>query len=216
MDMVGSDKEQDCSIMFGSSELHEIRFPHHLHLFIGGIQCLISFFIRTTSSPGTVFVRARPCACNYCLRGQWNQCPNMEWTQRTLKPKGKRAAKEGHLAQQADSQDEAEQQWEVEAITGARVRKGVKQYRVTWKGFAKQTWCPVSDLGGCLELLEDWEIAYEQDWEVEAITGARVYKGVKQYKVTWKGFSKQTWCPVSDLSGCLQLIEDWERDHDEN
>ena len=100
-------------------------------------MCLIHHF-RTVSSAGSVFVRGRPCVCHYCLHGKWNQCDN-QWSERTLKAKGLRSAKERHLAQQADDQDTAEQEWEVEAITGARVYRGVKQYKVSWKGFPKKS-----------------------------------------------------------------------------
>ena len=38
------------------------------------------------------------------------------------------------------------------------------------------------------------------NWEVEKITGSRVKKGVKQYRIKWKGFSKQDWVKAVDVN----------------
>lgn len=79
---------------------------------------------------------------------------------RTLVAKGGRSAQSSHIQQQSNSRQAAEEEWEVESINAQRVFKGVTQYRVSWKGFPKQSWVSMQDLN-CPELLEDWEIANE-------------------------------------------------------
>ena len=51
------------------------------------------------------------------------------------------------------------------------------------------------------------------EWEVESIKSQRIYKGRKQYLVSWKGYTSCTWVYEEDLNAD-ELLEDWEIDND--
>lgn len=51
------------------------------------------------------------------------------------------------------------------------------------------------------------------EWEVEAIQSQRIYKGKKQYLVSWKGYGSNTWVYEDDLNAD-ELLEDWEIEND--
>jgi hypothetical protein len=57
--------------------------------------------------------------------------------------------------------------------------------------------------------------AYNQEWEVEAIIGARICADTHRhfYEVKWKGFShkENTWEPKVNLGKCQQAIAQFER-----
>ena len=53
----------------------------------------------------------------------------------------------------------------------------------------------------------------DEEYEVEAIVGKRVKRGIVQYRVKWRGYdvSENTWEPVSNLRNCVDLIREYER-----
>lgn len=57
------------------------------------------------------------------------------------------------------SSSESDVEYEVEAIIGKRVKKGITYYKVRWLGFdeSADTWEIDSNLGGCEELIRDFE-----------------------------------------------------------
>jgi len=60
---------------------------------------------------------------------------------------------------------------------------------------------------------EDIEFEPEEEYEVEALTGRRNYKGILQYRVKWKGYDDQTWEPIENLKNAQELVKDYDRQH---
>lgn len=52
----------------------------------------------------------------------------------------------------------------------------------------------------------------EETYEVEKILNKRLRLKKVQYQVKWKGYDKPTWEPEEYLSGCQDLIEEFEKD----
>jgi transposase InsO family protein/murein DD-endopeptidase MepM/ murein hydrolase activator NlpD len=52
----------------------------------------------------------------------------------------------------------------------------------------------------------------EREWEVEEIRNHRIYDNETEYLIKWKGYdnSENTWEPVENLTGCKQLLEEYQ------
>ncbi|KAJ3161731.1 Chromobox protein 1 [Geranomyces michiganensis] len=61
---------------------------------------------------------------------------------------------------------------------------------------------------------EEGEEDGEPEWEVEAIVGARKYRGVQQYHIKWKGFDDEdnTWEPLRNIN-CPDLVKAYWDEH---
>ena len=108
--------------------------------------------------------------------------------------------------------------WEVEAITGSRVRKGQREFRVHWRGWPKssQSWEPEKQLleDGCGELIHlytEGDQTSTTRWEIGAIMDSRTRKGAREFLIHWKNFppSSRTWEPEVSLreDGCDHVVD---------
>ena len=50
----------------------------------------------------------------------------------------------------------------VESIQDQRIRKGKKQYLLSWVGYEEMTWQD-ADKCDCIELIEQWEVEHEEE-----------------------------------------------------
>jgi hypothetical protein len=52
----------------------------------------------------------------------------------------------------------------------------------------------------------------EEEWEVEEIKNHRIYDNDTEYLIKWKGYdnSENTWEPIENLTGCKQLLEEYQ------
>jgi len=119
--------------------------------------------------------------------------------------------------------------WEVEMIKGMKVREGETFFLVKWEGYSKCTWEPEENLGGCEDLIENFEIEErtrkieareleekkkqeqaEGNYEVARILEVKFSKvgGKREFLVRWKGWGPDgdTWEPEENLD-CEELIE---------
>ena len=55
------------------------------------------------------------------------------------------------------------------------------------------------------------EISDSENYEVEKIVKKRVKNGKVEYKVRWKGYSKDddTWEPIEHLEGCMEKLHEF-------
>ena len=111
---------------------------------------------------GVLEVRKKPCVCKACLAQQWDECAVGGWKTKQMQQKGTRNPNAKHLQQQLNEQNVSleEGEYVVNAIHAKRVRRGVVEYLVEWKGYNELTWTKAGDLN-CDELLEDWDIDNE-------------------------------------------------------
>jgi len=126
--------------------------------------------------------------------------------------------------------------WEVEMIKGMKVKEGETWYLVKWDGYSKCTWEPEENLGGCNDLIENFEIEertrkieareleekrrQEQEdgnYEVGRILEVKFSKvgGKREFLVRWKGWGPDgdTWEPEENLD-CEELIEKFMAKHE--
>lgn len=54
----------------------------------------------------------------------------------------------------------------------------------------------------------------EQEFEVEKILDFKYEKGMKYYLIKWKDYEESTWEPLSNLSGCIEMINDYHNNID--
>jgi len=59
---------------------------------------------------------------------------------------------------------------------------------------------------------EDNEV---DDYEVEAVVGHKTTKSGKQYKVKFKGFDDLEFIPESDMAGCQELVDAYNKQREE-
>ena len=83
----------------------------------------------------------------------------------------------------------SDHEYEVEALVGKRMRKGQVQYLVKWKGWDRpedNSWKSLDGLGGCRDLVEDYEArnqikkkhGFDRGLTAEKIIGATRDPGV--------------------------------------
>ena len=117
-------------------------------------------------------------------------------------------------------------EWEVEMIKGMKVKEDKTWYLVKWEGWAKCTWEPEENLGGCDDLIENFLIEEktklredearrqreEEDghYEVHRILEVKFEKGSakREFLIRWKGHGPDddTWEPEENLD-CPDLID---------
>ena len=126
--------------------------------------------------------------------------------------------------------------WEVEMIKGMKEKAGETFFLVKWEGYTKCTWEPEENLGGCEDLIENFEIEErtrkieareleekrkqeEADghYEVARILEVKFSKvgGKREFLVRWKGWGPEgdTWEPEENLD-CEELIEKFMDKHE--
>ncbi len=98
--------------------------------------------------------------CENCLEENWDACPIEGWVAKNMAVKGKRNPNAKHIDQQMIDEPLVigDDEWEVLSIQGQRVKHGVVEYLIEWKGYDKMTWLRGDKLNAD-EILEDWEIA---------------------------------------------------------
>ena len=51
------------------------------------------------------------------------------------------------------------------------------------------------------------------EYEVEAIVGHKISKGLIKYKIKWTGYDSTTWEPEENLTNCLELLNSYKSSH---
>ncbi|CAL8077366.1 unnamed protein product [Orchesella dallaii] len=115
---------------------------------------------------------------------------------------------------QEEDEEEEEEEYEVDKIMNVRTRKNKREFLVKWKGYSESdaTWEPEANLS-CKQLIKEFlgnqeEEEEEEEYEVDEILETRKRKGVREFLIKWKGYSKSTatWEPETNLS-CESLIK---------
>lgn len=124
-------------------------------------------------------------------------------------------------AQSSDSSDSSSD-YEVETVLAHRIRKGVRQFRVKWKGYdlRSATWEDEDNLASCRLLVDehlgasklllsvstgneqddkyvDSKAILMDDFALDRIVGVTKQKSELIFKVTWRG-SRGQWTYVPD------------------
>ncbi|ODM88702.1 Chromobox protein 5 [Orchesella cincta] len=106
---------------------------------------------------------------------------------------------------------EKEEEYEVEKLLKVRSGKKGREFLVKWKGYSRDdaSWEPEAHLS-CKELIKSFQ-EKEEEYEVEKLLEVRTRRGVREFLVKWKGFSKakSTWEPESNLKASKELINEF-------
>ncbi len=87
---------------------------------------------RTTTNPGELYVRAKPCVYEECLEENWDACEVCGWKLKQMKEKGMRNPNKKHLLQQMTAYVFAipDNEWEILSIQQQRCKRGKTQYLI--------------------------------------------------------------------------------------
>ncbi|KAH7715741.1 hypothetical protein AAVH_16869 [Aphelenchoides avenae] len=136
---------------------------------------------------------------------------------------------EEEKAEESGNEEGEEETYEVQKIIASRIVKGVKEFKVRWKGYGPRddTWEPEEVLReGSGDLIDAYledegsddgksdagKDVKEDKYEVLKISDSRSRNGETEYKVQWKGYSAKdsTWEPEESLKGtAADAIEEY-------
>ncbi|KAH7704525.1 Chromobox protein-like protein 5 [Aphelenchoides avenae] len=133
---------------------------------------------------------------------------------------------EEEKVEESGNEEDEEETYEVQKIIASRIVKGVKEFKVRWKGYGPRddTWEPEEVLReGSGDLIDAYledegsddgksDGGKEDKYEVLKISDSRTRNGETEYKVQWKGYSAKdsTWEPEESLKGtAADAIEEY-------